>query len=60
MRQYGRFRCRAPQDGTQAHDTSGELEFVRPARVGATPSWDCPASEPAPRSIRENGSPFGG
>src|SRR6185295_5495204 len=36
-----------PQNGTQAHATSRELEFVRPARVGATPFWDRPSSEPA-------------
>jgi len=29
-----------PQNGTQAHDLSRELEFVRPAQVGATPFWD--------------------
>jgi len=31
---------RRPQNGTQAHDLSRELEFVRPAQVGATPFWD--------------------
>jgi putative transposase len=36
-----------PQNGTQAHDTSRELELDRPARVGATPFWDRPTCEPA-------------
>jgi len=27
---------RRPQNGTQAHDLSRELMFVRPAQVGAT------------------------
>jgi len=49
-----------PQNGTQAHDTSRELGLGRPARVGATPFWDRPTSEPASQSARENGSPFGG
>ncbi len=31
---------RRPQNGTQAHDTSRELELARRARVGATPFWD--------------------
>jgi len=31
---------RRPQNGAQAHDLSRELEFVRPAQVGATPFWD--------------------
>ena len=31
---------RRPQNGTQAHDLSRELEFGRPAQVGATPFWD--------------------
>ena len=31
---------RRPQNGTQAHDLSRELEFVRPVQVGATPFWD--------------------
>jgi hypothetical protein len=30
---------RRPQNGTQALDRSRELEFVRPAPVGATPFW---------------------
>ena len=30
---------RRPQNGTQAHDLSCELEFNRPAQVGATPFW---------------------
>jgi hypothetical protein len=33
----------APQNGTQAHDLSRELEFGRPAQVGATPFWDAAA-----------------
>lgn len=31
---------RRPQNGTQAHDLSRELEFDRPSQVGATPFWD--------------------
>jgi hypothetical protein len=31
---------RRPQNGTQAHDRSRELQFVRPAPVGATPFGD--------------------
>ena len=31
---------RRPQNGTQAHDMSRELKFVRPAHIGATPFWD--------------------
>ena len=31
---------RRPPNGTQAHDLSRELEFGRPAQVGATPFWD--------------------
>jgi hypothetical protein len=31
---------RRPKTGPQAHDLSRELEFVRPAQVGATPFWD--------------------
>jgi hypothetical protein len=30
---------RRPQNGTQALDRSRELEFGRPAPVGATPFW---------------------
>ena len=48
-----------PQNGTQAHDTSRELEFGRPARVGATPFWDRMTSEPALVNIRIIGSPAG-
>jgi len=36
----------APQNGTQAHDLNRQLEFGRPAQVGATPFWD---SRRAPR-----------
>ena len=49
-----------PQNGTQAHDTSRELKLSRPARVGATPFWDRPTSEPASRERSKIGSPFGG
>lgn len=31
-----------PATGTQAHDLSGELRFVRPAQIGATPVADQP------------------
>jgi hypothetical protein len=30
----------APKTGPSAHDLSRELEFVRPAQVGAIPFWD--------------------
>jgi len=34
--------------------------LVKPARVGATPFWDRPASEPQSNNIRISDSPFGG
>jgi len=50
----------APKTGPRRYDTSRELRFVRPARVGATPFWDRPASEPQSHNIRVLDSPFGG
>jgi len=41
-----------PPNGTQAHDLSRELEFGRPAQVGATPLGDRPPPKPAPGQIR--------
>lgn len=35
-----KLAARRPQNGTQAHDLSRQLEFGRPAQVGATPFWD--------------------
>ena len=32
--------CGAPKMGPRAHNLSRELEFDRPAQVGATPFWD--------------------
>jgi hypothetical protein len=59
VKSFGGLAAGRPQNGTQAHDLSRELEFVRPAQVGATPFWDRPAAKPcAPEnSIR---APFGG
>ena len=31
---------RRPQNGAQAHELSRELQFDRPAQLGATPFWD--------------------
>ena len=60
MRRCDGSQVGRPQNGTQAHATSRELEFVRPARVGATPFWDRPSSEPASGQHSKIGSPFGG
>ena len=35
-----KIAARRPQNGAQAHDLSRELEFGRPAQVGATPFRD--------------------
>jgi len=51
MRALGRFQGRAPQNGTLAHDRSRELEFVRPAPVGATPFWDAQPWNLHPREV---------
>jgi len=59
VKQFGGSDAGRPQNGTQAHDLSRELEFVRPAQVGATLFWDRPTSEPhvGESSMR---APFGG
>lgn len=59
MKQFGGFDAGRPPNGSQAHDMSRELEFDRPAHVGATPFGDRPASKPR---TRENSipAPFGG
>ena len=40
-----RVATRRPQNGTQAHAMSHDLEFGRPAHGGATPCWDRPSSD---------------
>jgi hypothetical protein len=50
----------APKTGPRRYDTSRELAFDRPARVGATPFWDRPTPGPQSSNIRRLDSPFGG
>jgi len=50
----------APKTGPGRYDTSRELGFVRPARVGATPFWDRPASEPQSTKHSNIGFPLRG
>ncbi len=46
MKSFAGCQLGGPQNGTQAHDLSRELEFDRPAQVGATPFWEPPAWQP--------------
>ena len=59
MKSFGGLEAGGPQNGTQAHDTSRELESGRPARVGATPFWEPPASKPCTLVLRIR-TPFRG
>jgi hypothetical protein len=49
-----------PKTGPWRYDTSRELKFGRPARVGATPFWDRPTSEPQSKKHSNNGFPLPG
>ena len=57
---FGGFEAGRPPNGIQAHDLSRELEFVRPAQVGATPFWECPAWEPESKKTYEDQIPLRG
>ena len=49
---------RRPQNGTQAHDLSRELKFVRPAQLGATPFWDRRSAPFGGQEQRQNHEPL--
>ena len=60
MKQFVGFAAGGPQNGTQAHALSRELEFGRPAQGGATPFWDPPATKPQSSNHSNIGFPLRG